>query len=93
MTKFKGKLLIIGCGSVSQCAVPLVLQLIDMPAPHITIMDFVDNRARVKDALAIIEFCVSGIALFGGSAPVAKPTAMATMAITRTKNVIHVPLL
>src|SRR3990167_8709420 len=50
--KFKGKLLIIGCGSVSQCAVPLVLKLIDMPAGNITIMDFVDNRARVKEALA-----------------------------------------
>ena len=50
--KFDGKLLIIGCGSVSQCAIPLVLKLIDMPAERITIMDFVDNRARVKNALA-----------------------------------------
>ncbi|MFC1508133.1 saccharopine dehydrogenase C-terminal domain-containing protein [Candidatus Omnitrophota bacterium] len=49
--KFKGKLLIIGCGSVSQCAIPLVLKLIQMPADKITIMDFVDNRSRVKDAL------------------------------------------
>ena len=49
--KFDGRLLIIGCGSVSQCAVPLVLELIDMPADRITIMDFVDNRARVKGAL------------------------------------------
>lgn len=49
--KFDGKLLIIGCGSVSQCAIPLVLKLIDMPAKKITIMDFVDNRHRIKDAL------------------------------------------
>ncbi len=49
---FKGKLLIIGCGSVSQCAVPLVLKLIEMPAQNITIMDFADNRERVKDALS-----------------------------------------
>jgi homospermidine synthase len=49
--KFDGKLLIIGCGSVSQCAVPLVLKLIEMPAEKITIMDYVDNRHRVKDAL------------------------------------------
>ncbi|MBN1354393.1 MAG: homospermidine synthase, partial [Candidatus Omnitrophica bacterium] len=46
-----GKILIIGCGSVSQCAIPLVLKLIDTPPGNITIMDFVDNRARVKDAL------------------------------------------
>ena len=49
--KFNGRVLIIGCGSVSQCAIPLVLQLIDMPANKVTIMDFVDNRSRVKDAL------------------------------------------
>ncbi len=49
--KFDGKLLIIGCGAVAQCAIPLVLKLIDLPAKNITIMDFVDNRSRVKDAL------------------------------------------
>ncbi|PIQ86595.1 MAG: homospermidine synthase [Candidatus Omnitrophica bacterium CG11_big_fil_rev_8_21_14_0_20_45_26] len=49
--KFDGKILIIGCGSVSQCAVPLVLEKFEMPANKITIMDFVDNRKRVKEAL------------------------------------------
>jgi homospermidine synthase len=49
--KFNGRVLIIGCGSVSQCAVPLVLKFIDTPAKNITIMDFADNRARVQDAL------------------------------------------
>jgi len=49
--KFGGKLLIIGCGSVSQCAVPLVLKLIKMPPQKITIMDFVDNSSRVKNSL------------------------------------------
>jgi len=49
--KFSGKILIIGCGSVSRCAIPLVLKLIEMPPQNITIMDFVDNRSKVKDAL------------------------------------------
>ncbi len=49
--KFNGKLLVIGCGSVSQCAIPLILKLIEMPPKNITIMDFVDNRSRVKGAL------------------------------------------
>ncbi len=49
--KFEGKLLIIGCGSVSQCVIPLVLKLIEMPPQKITVMDFVDNRSRIKDAL------------------------------------------
>jgi len=50
--KFKGKLLVIGCGSVSQCAIPLILKLIDMPAKNITIMDFTDNRSRIKSSLS-----------------------------------------
>lgn len=49
--KFKGKILIIGCGSVSQCAIPLVLRLIDVPPKNVTIMDFADNRKRVKDSI------------------------------------------
>ena len=49
--KFAGKILIIGCGSVSQCAIPLVLKLVDMPASRITILDFADNRSKVQDAL------------------------------------------
>jgi homospermidine synthase len=49
--KFDGKILIIGCGSVSQCAIPLVLRHIDVPPQNVTIMDFVDNRHRVKDSL------------------------------------------
>jgi len=49
--KFNGRVLIIGCGSVSQCAIPLVLKHFEMPAKNITIIDFVDNRGRVKEAL------------------------------------------
>lgn len=49
---FSGKILIIGCGSVSQCAIPLVLRHIKMPAENVTIMDYVDNRVRVEESLA-----------------------------------------
>ena len=49
--KYDGKILIIGCGSVSQCAIPLVLELIDVPAKNVTIMDFVDNKKRVRSSL------------------------------------------
>lgn len=50
--KFNGRILIIGCGSVSQCAIPIVLQQIDVDPKKVTIMDFADNRERVKDSLA-----------------------------------------
>ncbi|OGW88858.1 MAG: homospermidine synthase [Omnitrophica bacterium RIFCSPLOWO2_01_FULL_50_24] len=49
---FKGKILVIGCGSVSQCAVPLILKLIEVPPQNITIVDFIDNRSRVEDSLS-----------------------------------------
>src|SRR5689334_10514757 len=49
--KFTGKILVIGCGSVAQCAIPLILKLIDVPANKVTILDFVDNRKRIKDAM------------------------------------------
>ena len=49
--KFDGKILVIGCGSVSQCTIPLLLKHLEMPTKNITIMDFVDNRHLVKDAL------------------------------------------
>jgi homospermidine synthase len=51
MARFTGKILVVGCGGVSQCAIPLLLKLVDVPPQNVTILDFVDNRARVKSAL------------------------------------------
>lgn len=45
-------MLILGCGSIAQCSLPLILDLIDITANNITIMDFVDNRERIAPALA-----------------------------------------
>jgi len=52
MQKFSGKILVVGCGSVSQCTIPLLLKHFDIPADKITIMDYVDNRDKVKDPLS-----------------------------------------
>lgn len=51
--KFQGKILMIGCGAVAQCSLPLIKDLIDVPFSSITIMDFVDNRKdlQVQNAL------------------------------------------
>ena len=49
---FTGRILMLGCGSVAQCSLPLLLRHIDMPADRITVMDFLDRRDRVVDALA-----------------------------------------
>src|SRR6266850_1774206 len=48
---FDGRLLMLGCGSVGRCTLPLVRRHIDMPANRITVMDFEDVRPRIEDAL------------------------------------------
>ncbi len=49
---FDGRILVLGCGSVSQCTIPLILRHIQCPAERITVMDMVDNRDRISDAIA-----------------------------------------
>lgn len=51
MIDFKGKILIIGCGFVSRCTIPLILKHIDLPAKNITVIDRVDNRKTIEDAI------------------------------------------
>ena len=48
--RFQGRILVLGAGSVAQCAIPLLLEhLVD--AKQMTIVDQRDNRSRVKGAL------------------------------------------
>jgi homospermidine synthase len=46
--KFNGKILVIGCGFVSRCTLPLLLKHFDMLPQKITVMDFEDFRPAVK---------------------------------------------
>lgn len=48
---FSGNILVLGCGGVSRCTLPLLLKHLEIPYVHITVMDMVDNRALIKDAL------------------------------------------
>ena len=48
---FNGKILVIGCGSVAQCAIPLIPKILGVPHKNISIIDFVDNSHRVKDSI------------------------------------------
>jgi homospermidine synthase len=47
-----GRILLLGCGSVSQCLQPLLLRHLDMPFERLTIMDFEDLRERIPATLA-----------------------------------------
>jgi homospermidine synthase len=46
------RVLFLGCGSVTQAALPLLIRDVKVAPSAITIIDFVDNRHRVADALA-----------------------------------------
>jgi homospermidine synthase len=48
---FTGRVLLLGCGSVSQCLQPLLLRHLDMPFERLTIMDFEDLRERIPQTL------------------------------------------
>src|SRR5262249_24113927 len=46
-----GRILMLGCGSVGQCTLPLLLRHLDMPPGRVTVMDFEDMRGKIKDGL------------------------------------------
>lgn len=48
---FPGRVLILGCGGVARCTIPLLLKHIDMPRENITVMDMIDTRASIAAAL------------------------------------------
>ncbi len=48
---FGGKILVLGCGSVSLCTLPLLLDELAVAPRRVTVLDMVDNRARVRAVL------------------------------------------
>ncbi len=47
------RVLVLGCGSVAQCTVPLLVRDLGIEPARVTVVDFVDNRSRIADALAL----------------------------------------
>lgn len=52
MTRHPSRVLVLGCGSVAQATVPLMVRDLTIEGSRITIADFVDNRSRVAPSLA-----------------------------------------
>ena len=48
---FAGRVLLLGCGSVSRCLQPLLLRHLEVPGDRITILDFEDLRHRIPATL------------------------------------------
>jgi homospermidine synthase len=49
--RFDGKILVIGCGGVAQCFLPLLVKHLDMPPRKITVIDFLDKSEILKSLL------------------------------------------
>ncbi|MEP7204267.1 MAG: saccharopine dehydrogenase C-terminal domain-containing protein [Ilumatobacteraceae bacterium] len=47
------RVLVLGCGSVAQCTLPLLIRDLGIDPHRITIVDVLDNRARVADSIAL----------------------------------------
>jgi len=47
MLPFNQKILFVGYGAVAQCALPILVKHIKLPARHITVMDFEDRRSAL----------------------------------------------
>ena len=45
MLEYRNKILFVGYGAVAQCALPILVKHIKVPARDITVMDFEDRRA------------------------------------------------
>ncbi len=45
--RYKGRIVILGCGSIAQCTIPLIVELLKIPAKQIQIIDPLDKRARI----------------------------------------------
>lgn len=48
---FKGNVLVIGCGAVSRCTLPLVLKELDVTPERVKVVDFADNRPLIADLI------------------------------------------
>ena len=47
------RVLVLGCGSVAQCVVPLLVRDLGIEPSRVTIIDFIDNRERVAESLRL----------------------------------------
>jgi homospermidine synthase len=52
MSRAPQRVLVLGCGSVAQAVVPLLLRDLGIEPSRITVVDMVDNRARIASSLA-----------------------------------------
>lgn len=55
MIEFPHQIVIFGCGSVAQCAIPLLLSHLNIKPSQITVIDFVDNSNRIPEGIRYVQ--------------------------------------
>ncbi len=53
MTRHPQRVLVLGCGSVAQCVVPLLVRDLGIEPARLTVADFVDNRHRIAHEIGL----------------------------------------
>ena len=51
MAEFEKRVLLLGCGAVGQCALPLLLKHLQVAPGRVTVMDFEDRRGAIREYL------------------------------------------
>ncbi len=51
MIQFNGNILVLGCGAVSQCSLPLIFKEIKINPDKVTVIDPIDNRHKVESLI------------------------------------------
>ena len=52
MNRTPPRVLVLGCGSVAQCTVPLLIRDLKIDPSTVTVVDFVDNRVRLASSIS-----------------------------------------
>jgi homospermidine synthase len=50
-TQFGGRIVVIGCGSVSQCTLPLLFRQFDISPAQVTVLEMLDYRHRIESLI------------------------------------------
>ncbi len=53
MRRVPERVLVLGCGSVAQCTLPLIVRDLAIKPESVTVVDFADNRDRIESVLAV----------------------------------------
>ncbi len=52
MRTLPARVLVLGCGSVAQCTVPLLIRDLPIDPAQVTVVDYLDNRNRIAGPIA-----------------------------------------